>query len=509
MASPANELLRVELPVLSPALAESTVRLSVKWAALRGLVLGNAGIPESVTQLARGVLAAPFIPANRLAGIATLVLAGVVGTVFSAQQAADQSGRQGLATPGAARNRAAPKATPDPPTPRQQYEALIAEYVHIQDEVAKLADVQAKKASFPIERKVVGRFLDLARNHPQDAVAFDALAWVTIWGFTTPESETAAELLAQSHPQDRRLWLICQDIRRGPISLPRATLLRAILAHNPDRNTRGRACFDLAQLLTEQSEFVRLLKTPGLKPFHANFYPEDRLVRFGALNADALAQEAEKLLVRVLDEFADVVPVKWLTEIPRMENWDPATLYRNPPRAEREPGTLADRARPALAEIRDLSVGKVAPEIEGVDLGGHSFKLSDYRGKVVVLDFSGTWCGFCKQMYPHFREIVERLKDRPFALLGVMADEKREPIEKEIASGEITWRCWWEKGGTEGPIPRAWNVHGYPTVYVLDQKGVIRLKFTGVVGNPTDGHQPAIDQFIERLLEGPEHGGNT
>jgi thiol-disulfide isomerase/thioredoxin len=257
----------------------------------------------------------------------------------------------------------------------------------------------------------------------------------------------------------------------------------------------------LAQLLTEQSEFVRLLNTPGLKPFHVNFYPDDRLARFGALDAAALILEAEKLYVRVLDEFDVVVPVKWSTEIPRMENWDSAALYRNPPKAEYEPGTLADRARHTLAEIRNLSVGKVTPEIEGVDIAGRSFKLSDCRGQVVVLDFSGTWCGFCKQMYPLFREIVERFKNRPLALLSVMAEEKREPVEKEIASGEITWRCWWEKGGTEGAIPRAWNVHGYPTVNVLDQNGVIRLKFTGVVGGPKDANQPAIDQFIERLLD--------
>jgi thiol-disulfide isomerase/thioredoxin len=468
------------------------------------LVRGEGGIPESITQLAQGALTTTLLPACQLSAIAMLLLAGVVGTVFSAQQATVQSSRRGSATPGAGRDQPTPAARSNgraATTPRQQYEALIAEYARIQDEVAKLTDAQQIKASFPVERKVVGRFLDLARKHPQDAVAFDALAWVTIWGFTTAESETAAELLAQNHAQDRRLWLICQDIRRGPISLPRATLLRAVLAHNPDRSTRGRACFDLAQLLIEQSEFVRLLKTPGLKPYHANFYPAERLARFGALDADALTQEAEKLLVRVLDEFADVVPVKWSTEIPRMENWDPATLYRNPPQAEREPGTLADRARPALAELRGLSVGKVAPEIEGVDVGGRPFKLSDYRGKVVVLDFSGTWCGYCKQMYPHFREIVERFKDRPFVLLGVMADENREALEKEIASGEITWRCWWEKGGTEGPIPHAWNVRGYPTVYVLDTKGVIRLKFTGVVGSTKDTNQPAVDQFLERLLD--------
>src|SRR6185369_16961063 len=54
-------------------------------------------------------------------------------------------------------------------------------------------------------------------------------------------------------------------------------------------------------------------------------------------------------------------------------------------------GTLADAAKGQLHEIRDLAVGKVAPEIEGEDVEGHKFKLSEYRGKVVVLDFWGDW----------------------------------------------------------------------------------------------------------------------
>jgi len=82
-----------------------------------------------------------------------------------------------------------------------------------------------------------------------------------------------------------------------------------------------------------------------------------------------------------------------------------------------------------------------------------------------------------------------------------MADEKKEAIQKEIASGEITWRCWWEQGGADGSIPRAWNVHGYPTVYILDHKGVIRLKFTGLLGGSDDAHQPPIDQFLKLLLD--------
>ena len=74
-------------------------------------------------------------------------------------------------------------------------------------------------------------------------------------------------------------------------------------------------------------------------------------------------------------------------------------------------------------------------------------------------------------------------------------------LQKEIASGAITWRCWWEQRGKEGPIPQAWNVHRYPTVYVLDHKGVIQLKITGVFGDSNDDRQPPIEKFLDLLLK--------
>jgi thiol-disulfide isomerase/thioredoxin len=84
--------------------------------------------------------------------------------------------------------------------------------------------------------------------------------------------------------------------------------------------------------------------------------------------------------------------------------------------------TLADLARPELDELRRLSVGKIAPEIEEQDLDGQKLRLSDYRGKVVVLTFWGTWCGPCMAMVPDERKLVERYAAKPFAIVGVNSD---------------------------------------------------------------------------------------
>jgi hypothetical protein len=96
-------------------------------------------------------------------------------------------------------------------------------------------------------------------------------------------------------------------------------------------------------------------------------------------------------------------------------------------------------------------------------------------------------------MYPHERSLVKRLEGKPFALLGINSDRDREQLKKEVLPKEnITWRSFWNGGSTDGPISRAWNVHGWPTIYVLDAKGVIRYKNT---------REKALDEAVDTLLK--------
>ena len=93
-------------------------------------------------------------------------------------------------------------------------------------------------------------------------------------------------------------------------------------------------------------------------------------------------------------------------------------------------------------------------------------------------------------MYPHERSLVERMKDKPFALLGINSDPKERLLET-IKREKMTWRSWWDGGDTRGPIASKWNVRGWPTIYVLDAKGVIRYK--NVRGK-------AMDEAVDTLL---------
>jgi hypothetical protein len=99
-------------------------------------------------------------------------------------------------------------------------------------------------------------------------------------------------------------------------------------------------------------------------------------------------------------------------------------------------------------------------------------------------------------MYPHERSLVKRLADKPFALLGINSDINKEELKTVMEKEEITWRSFWNgPEGTNGPISKKWNVHGWPTIYVLDQKGVIRFK--NVRGEK-------MDEAVDKLLKEQE-----
>ncbi len=101
-------------------------------------------------------------------------------------------------------------------------------------------------------------------------------------------------------------------------------------------------------------------------------------------------------------------------------------------------------------------------------------------------------------MYPHERSLVKRLADAPFALIGVNSDADKDALRPRMAEENITWRSFWNgPKGTGGPISESWNVQSWPTIYVLDQNGVIRFK--NVRGEAMD---EAVDTLLAEMKRG-------
>jgi peroxiredoxin len=166
--------------------------------------------------------------------------------------------------------------------------------------------------------------------------------------------------------------------------------------------------------------------------------------------------------------------------------------------AGRNPSSAALASR-VWNMVDTLTVGKTAPDITGRDLDGTEFRLSDYRGKVVALIFSGEWCGICRTQYPYERLLLELYKNWPFAILGVDSDADRDATRKAMVDRGLTYRTWWDgylPDNTGGPIATDWDVTGWPTVYVIDPVGVIRF---------VDLRQEDLLKGVRQLLTDPTH----
>lgn len=134
-------------------------------------------------------------------------------------------------------------------------------------------------------------------------------------------------------------------------------------------------------------------------------------------------------------------------------------------------------------------VGAPAPEIDGVDFQGQRVKLSDYRGKVVVVVFWASRCPPCRAMIPHERELVERYRDKPFALIGVNLDQNPEKAQEIMLAQHMDWPIV-KTAGTDTAY-RAYGVSFIPAVYVIDPAGTVRAAH--VTG-------PALDGTVANLL---------
>ncbi len=104
-------------------------------------------------------------------------------------------------------------------------------------------------------------------------------------------------------------------------------------------------------------------------------------------------------------------------------------------------------------------------------------------------------------MFPHERSLVKKMEGKPFVLLGVNGDdnETAESIKQKNEKQQITWRSFRSnRGGKGGVIATEWGLEGWPTLYVLDTKGVIRHKWVGSPGGEV------LDKAIEDLVKEAE-----
>jgi hypothetical protein len=102
-------------------------------------------------------------------------------------------------------------------------------------------------------------------------------------------------------------------------------------------------------------------------------------------------------------------------------------------------------------------------------------------------------------MIPHERSLVERLKNEPFALVGINTDKTKDFYRKKAKELGVTWRSSWQ-GSTGGVIPTKWGIEGFPTLYLIDAKGVIRKSWLG--GPDAEELDKEVDALVKEAKAG-------
>lgn len=261
-----------------------------------------------------------------------------------------------------------------PVTPAEQYKTLREAYDNASTSDVLLTDAERLQfigRVYAHRNALAQKFLTLAEEHPDDPIALDALiqaAWqvnTTPWPVELVGEDTARakvfELIQRDHIRSDRLGPLCERVSRG-FSREYEAFLRAAAEANPHKGIRAAATLSLGHFLNNRLQRTDLFREqPELAMEFAGLYGQEYLSELQRQDRDTTVRGIEAVFERAAENYGDV----------KLAGGD----------------VVAERARTVLFEIRNLTVGKEAPDIEGEDQDGKRFRLSDYRGRVVLLDF--------------------------------------------------------------------------------------------------------------------------
>ena len=265
-------------------------------------------------------------------------------------------------------------AIPDqvgPITTTEQYRALLKEFqTAAPSYFSSTNDAERQRIVTRVDKATV-QLLELVEMNPREPFAVEALAQIVTqeywlnqhtshsgWSEKSPQARAIA-LLLRDHLQSDQLIETCKRVNFG-FRQECETFLRAVLARNPHRDVQGAACVRLAQLLAGRVEKLDLFQDqPAVVRRYEELFGKDYIDTLRGRDRASVMKEAEAFYEQAIEKYDDV-------KLPYNE-------------------TVGDVARTDLFEIRHLAIGRVAQEIEGLDQHGQPFKLSEYRGKAVLL----------------------------------------------------------------------------------------------------------------------------
>jgi peroxiredoxin len=283
------------------------------------------------------------------------------------------------------------------------------------------------RGTIPSAENYATQVMKIVKDSPDAQGSALGVNWLVTQAANFPEGQIAVQMLGTSHAKSSGIAAAVKALEYHPMTVAEP-ILQAVRSNNPHLPEKAAATFALG--------------TQYLRVFEAT--------------ADKKAAETAK--AQAISYFQEVTST-YVSE----------TIDGIP---------LADQAIRTLFELANLSVGCECPEIEGRDVDGSAFKLSEYRGKNVILIFWGGWCHACHGVLPMLNELSAKAKDKSVVILGINTDAP-DQARRAYEEYHVNFRNW-SDGTTSGPITCIFNLRNFPTLYLLDPSGKIDLKNTSV-----------------------------
>jgi peroxiredoxin len=150
-----------------------------------------------------------------------------------------------------------------------------------------------------------------------------------------------------------------------------------------------------------------------------------------------------------------------------------------------------DRKR--AADKKHQLAGKPLGELKFKSLKGEQIDISQYKGKVVLIDFWATWCGPCVGELPNVKRTYDKYHDDGFEIIGISLDRDRERLEKFIEKNDMPWPQYFDGKGWKNEISTGFDIHSIPSTYLVDGEGIIR--YVNLRGS-------ALDNAVADMLGG-------